>query len=511
MPQLPQYTQQIEAQGAVQGRTATASDFSPGLSNLAPGLQALDETLYTNKVRDDVTQVHVTMAKARAAWTNQLLQSSTYAQTKMQSNTGEVGVGGDAPTEVGTSDHLVVNDFSDKFLGDYNNFMSQARGQVKTREGARLFDQLNASMGADFQEKAFAMQSSLKGIQAVQDYLTATNSYRNALLQTPDDKSFKSALHESMLSLAAMQNIPVGKRIELENHTREVLALSAVEGQIHAGPVKALDDLDSGHWNDYIQPDKAEIMIRRAHIAIAGQDAMAERQRRAAVRQEEERRDGEEIKLLTNFSKGDGQFNDSNILDAHLSPEKTLQYMELLRKPVSTKSDPATFHSLFERANLPNTNEDKIVDENEINSSFLAGKITFEDLTRLRNEVTSDRTPEGQRLNASKKDFLDAFRPQFDKSNIMQPDPSGKEDMYRFQAYVDGRLADTRANHEDPYALFSPNSVKYLGKDVGQFKKTLAQRMKAITQEIQSVAPKKGVPQIGPNETPEQYFKRIGQ
>ena len=507
--QLPQYTQQIEAQGAVQGRTAVASDFNPGLSNLAPGLQTLDETLYTNKVRDDVTQVHVTMAKARAAWTNQLLQASTYAQTKMQSNTGEVGVGGDAATEVGTSDHMVVNDFSDKFLGDYSNFMSQARGQVKTREGARLFDQLNASMGADFQEKAFAMQSSLKGIQAVQDFTSATNAYRNTLLQMPDDKTFKSVLHESMLSLSEMQNIPASKRLELENHTREQLALSAVEGQIHVDPVKALDDLQTGHWDDYIQADKAEIMIRRAHIAIAGQDAMAERQRRAAVRQEEERRDGEEIKLLTSFSKGDGQFNDSNILDARLSPEKTLQYMELLRKPVPTRSDTATFNALFERAHLPFTDPNKLVDENEINSAF--PKIDYTDVEKLRKEVTSDRTPEGHRLNVTKKDFLDALRPQFDKSNIMQSDPSGKEDMYRFQSYVEDRLDDARANHEDPYALFAPNSAKYLGKDVGQFKKTLAQRMKAITQEIQSVAPKKGVPQILPNETPEQYFKRIGQ
>lgn len=145
MAEIRPYTSQILAGGQIGGRSATAGDFGPDTRGLAAGVSATLDTLQQRYEAEDVTQVHVNMAKARAEWTQTL-----------QDRTNEA-VPGDRT-------------FAPTLMQDMQKYFDEGAASAKTIRGKQVWATLSANMRTEFTDRAIGVQADLAAKGAVNEY-----------------------------------------------------------------------------------------------------------------------------------------------------------------------------------------------------------------------------------------------------------------------------------------------------------------------------------------------------
>lgn len=536
MPRIEGYQQQVTPDAVAPGRRATGEDFGAGIGE---GMQRVGQAgfglagaIEQNQIRDDVNNVQVMMSQARADWTNHLLDRSKYANVGLQTPEASVEVGGTdasaADEAHGKFTQTNVDNFASGFMQDFNDYVSQARQNVRTKRGQQVFDALAANLGADMQEKSFAAQAELAGVKAIQDHKAVFNNYRNAMLTSgvtgADDPNFKNTLSLMQDYVAGLDHVPAAARLQLIEQDKEKLALSAVEGMIHQDPQGALKSLQDNEWGDYLQADKTEMMMRRAHMGIMAQEAEAARQQKAQDLMQRKVNMEVENGFLQQMEPTDqnpaGTLTHQMILDSSLDPQKKIEYMRILdqkSKDTEDKPHPEEYRQLFSEIHLPPGHPNKIVDENQLNSNFIAGSLNWRELTNLRKEVQDARTPQGERLGNARKDLYAAVKPTFIKDPVL-PDPEGSLSYYRWQQWADEQIDTARQNNQDPYELLRPGTdahpnPKFIGSPsaLGAFTKSLNQKIESQMGGVQK-APGITGGKVEPRqqgESAEDYLKRI--
>lgn len=152
MPQISQYTQQNIAQGAqtyAQGRQANATDMGgtvgTGMTQVGQGLGDAATAMFQIKQQEDVTDVHVKMAKAQIELENQFRDLATKAPP-------------------GTKD------FQQQVGNLTQEYLSKVGEGVQTRAGQSLFANMAGNLAQNMNSKSVAFQASLDGEYAKVQY-----------------------------------------------------------------------------------------------------------------------------------------------------------------------------------------------------------------------------------------------------------------------------------------------------------------------------------------------------
>jgi hypothetical protein len=507
MPRIREYTTQTTADANIPSRRAQAEDFGGGGGTYRFGqaLQGVGQDmgngalfLAQQESRDEVTDVHTQLAKANAEWTLHLNESVQTA----------------APGD---------DTIAPKFLERFDDYVSKLGERYQTRNGRRAFELGAASMRGAFAEQAFGRQAQLAGVHAKQQFQSALDASRNALVNDP------SQFHRLLGSTHAALNdtegsyvrIPAEQREPLNRLAKEQLAYSAVQGYMKLSPELAIKQLNGGQWDEYLDADKKTSLMRGAEVEINRREAESVR-----VNKEAERAEQEVIiqRLAAN------KLTASDILQSNLRPtgegskEHFLNVLRTRSREVTEapiKTIPSVMLDLFTRIHAADGDPGKITSEAELNNAYINKRLSFEDFNRLRKEVADARTPDGEKLGKRRTDFVNGVAAQLDKSNPLMGkiDASDKQQVYEFGYYVDRKIEAYRKAGKDAHDLFDPSSPDYLGKPevLAGFQKTLAQSMKDYSDGLRRQSagrPTGGVSPGGkarqPGETVQQYLERTG-
>ncbi len=164
MPQINEYTQQNTAQGALGTRQASGVDYGADVGkatqNFGAGMADGSQQLFQIQQEEDVTKVHVKMAKAQADMEQKFKDMATQAKP-------------------GTKD------FADQMQAQVQDYMSSAQEGVSTRAGASLFARMSGDMNGYFQGKAINFQAQLDGEAAKNSYVDILQNYGKIAFNDP--------------------------------------------------------------------------------------------------------------------------------------------------------------------------------------------------------------------------------------------------------------------------------------------------------------------------------------
>jgi hypothetical protein len=444
MPTIREYSSQTQvAQGV---GVSGGFDIGGVLDDVGAKLQQASARMKDTQQRQEVSDVQVKLAQARAEWLLELKKRAAEAPS------------GD-PT------------FAETFNDDFAGYLAKVGQDYGTQAGQLAWKTGAAELSAQFYESAGSYQIESAGKKAKIDYLTALDLNRNVLQHEPSQ--YEAVLQSTLAALddpsGMYAKMPADVREQLKRDTKADLGLSAFQGLAAQNPREALRQLSAGEWDDRLDADKmisannlAERLIRAQELDLARAVAAEERAFRAQSKAAQD-------EYFAKLAAGTADPIAKAIqLDPRLTPEDKRSMLSVAER--AARPDPAseishvTASDLFNR--IHSDGPDKITDENVLNQEFADGNLNRTDLDWLRKEVTSARTPEGDMLGKRMTDFFSAVEPQINQKGIMgvPTDPRGGEQMYRFEDMVRRKVQEKKKKGEDPFSLFDPASPDYLGK-----------------------------------------------
>lgn len=185
--------------------------------------------------------------------------------------------------------------------------------------------------------------------------------------------------------------------------TKEQLAFSAVQGYMKLSPQLAMNQLNGGHWDEYLDADKKTSLMRGAEVEINRRDAETVRLTKAAETATQE----EIIQKLAA-----GKLTAVDVLNSNLRPtgegskEHFLNVLRTRSKETTEapiKTVPSVMLDLFSCIHAPAGDPRKITDEAALNSAYIDKRLSFEDFNKLRKEMADARTPDGEKWTRTGK------------------------------------------------------------------------------------------------------------
>jgi len=126
-----------------------------------------------------------------------------------------------------------------------------------------------------------------------------------------------------------------------------------------------------------------------------------------------------------------------------------------------------------------------------IYKAYDEGKLNNADFGFLKREFNEMRTPEGEPITRTKKDFFSAVGPSIDKSNPLQGklDQSGKMQLYRMEWDINKKINEYRQQNKNPFDLFDPSKPDYVGRPdaLVPYKTPLSESTKSIVQSLKDL------------------------
>lgn len=476
MPRIKEYTPDVSPFAQMPGRAASGDDFGGQIGEaLIKGgaeLEQAHKVLKDNEDRQDVSNVHAALAKARAEWTVHLHERAQQAKP------------GDST-------------FMQKFTEDFGKYVGDTRLIAKTQKGQMAFDEGAATLGAHFYEQAGLFQAKSIGTKAVEDYKVTLDAGRNTLLTDPTQFNQVLAQQEAALMdpNGMYARMPAAKREELLIQTRKEMALSFGQGLIRNGAPEILKkQLSESTLDKLLDADAKNKLMADADVAIKEKSREAEHQANLA----KAARKVEQEKVMEQIVIGiaNGKIKKSDIINADLpavgqgSKEHFLNVLhakakEAADKPIKTV--PSVMLGLYD-----DIRQGKVPSTDVIDRAYLNKTLSWEDKERLTKAWQENRTPDGERMNRRKEEFFTGVKPHIDRSNPLQGkiDAPGSEAMYRFRVEVDNKMAEYRRTGKDPYDLLDPSKPDYMGKPdtLAPFQKTIQQSMQDVTRRIKPSA-----------------------
>lgn len=453
MARIREYTTQESAGATINTPRVEAGGFGTGLASAAEGLYSYADAKTQVAQRQEVSDIQAQIAQKRAEWTVALEKRAA------ESDPGDPG-------------------FADRFVEDFKADLAPLGDKYQTAAGQRAWKQSAGEVSAYFVAQAGVKQAVSAGIKAQQDFLSARNFNRTALLNDPGQ--FDSVVATTVAALndpdGPYAKIPADKRAVLERTTREEMALSAVQGIIDKDPHLGLKEIANPKWAQYLDADKVVTLKREAEIGIRAEEVERARVEAAAEKAAEKQRQGVMDGFVQKLYDPAGpSLTTQDVLKSSLKAEQKEHFIKLIEatsKPTAIKTDPAAFQDAFTRMRLPADDPQRISDERQLDDYFTSGKITFEDLGRLRTEFSGRRTAEGQIEGKLKDGLLAVAKSTLTKTNsiIGIRTPKGDEALQGFTAWFLNEYDTQRKAGVSALELLSPDSPKYLGKMIDKFK-----------------------------------------
>ena len=175
MAVIDPYTSSVLAQGQINSQ-ASPADFGAQVGaanqNLAEGVGAVSRGIQELTDTQDITSVHVELAKKRAAWTQEM------------QNRENAAVPGD-------------DTFAPRLMDDLSKDINTIGDNLTSRRAQRLLQTMSATMVSEFGQRAVGVQSELAGKAAV-------NSYNDLVLASGQTVYADQSQYEAVQLEAAM-------------------------------------------------------------------------------------------------------------------------------------------------------------------------------------------------------------------------------------------------------------------------------------------------------------------
>jgi hypothetical protein len=497
MPRIPIYNSQVQAPGAFDQPRANPDTMGAalgrGVEQFGKAIKDVGETMFDIKEGEEITDSTVKAAQFQVDKSKEW--QDILQKAKKDANLDEL-----------------KEDFD---RGVYEG-LEDIRSNVTTRRADELLRRQNAELGANFQEMTGAGVARLKGIRAKQQTQQAIGARSSAVLSDPASFQTTLSLNESHIE-ATIQSGMLPREVgeELKASSSKEIARSAIRGWYQLDPAGTKKQLETGEWDQYLDGDHKRALIGEVDNEIRGRETEAARLRSESERIKKEKQVSIQNEFLQNMVEGKLSAND--VLRSNLEPfgqGSKRQFLDMMQAEATrpVRSNPAVVNDIFRRIHLADGDEDKMVDENDINQYVIDGKISMTDANRLRREFQGKGTTQGKIESDMKRQVEKVARQQLVKTNPMLgiADAEGEENMLKYMQFFQEEFANQRKQGKTATQLLSPESPDYLGKHIRQFVKTPQEIMKGNMKRLQPAtiqqAPAKPRAQ---GESPADYLKRI--
>lgn len=397
----------------------------------------------------------------------------------------------------------------------YQEKMSQnidATEQTITNPRDRALFRAQANLDLARGTAAMAEQAQRKRVDAGHaNTVMSLDALRQSSLSAPDEGTRAAAVGAAQQLINASVNTG-DLTAEQGAMLKKQWTASYSEGAVQMLPYANQIDLLSkpkGTVADFLEPDKREEMLQHAILA-----KHVEEERALALQKQQEEIQQKAIQNVFLQRMQNNQLTTQDVLSSKLAPFGSGSKEEFLRmlKPTADKTDPALFNELFARAHLPDGTTGKLVDENQLNQYVIAGRLSMEDLGKLRGEIVGNKTTDGQSEEKLKEGLYNVAKNTLVHSNALigLQDPAGEENLQRFTSWFIGEYAKQRAAGKSPQQLLSPDSSDYLGTRLQSYVKSPQQIMQSVLQSATQAPAANAVPRKE-GESADDYLKRIGK
>lgn len=455
VPQIHEYTADINPQGPTdtrQARTADTGNIGSGLADIGSAISKVGGEIHRADAQNEIAQMSADVAQANA--------QLTIKQTQMTQD----------------ADSESVKNLADQIQNERDDTFGAIGEKYSTPEAQAAFKQMDAQSNANFLVSSLHNQSARTG-----ELVGENNDIRMQGLSTQvynQPSSFGTALLDNEKFFDSVgQNYPnmPGDAVEgMKQQSEKALAAAQFRGYLNIDPQTTVAALKSGQWDKYFDAKDLEQMQQQGKVAVSAQateqkrvDSLAQAQ--ADARQEYAMQKG----LKDLYGNGLSTKDVLNNPDLDFQHQVTLIKMIESNRGDKQKTDPDTMKDLFGRIVAPDGSPGKITNTDDLNQSFIDGKLDGKDLDWLRSQVTGRKTDEGKIESDLTKKFFTYAESQLDPhSNAMAgiKDPDGAERMLSFtknfyQTYQKQRAAGVPATD-----LLAPGNPNYMGNLVQAFK-----------------------------------------
>jgi len=236
MAVIDQYTSNVLAQGQVNSQ-ASPQDFGSqvggALANVGAVVQDINDT-------QDVTNVHVEMAKKRAEWTQQLRDRENAA------------VPGD-------------DTFAPKLMEDMGKDLTSLGNNITSRKAQNLLTTMSATMTSEFGQRAVGIQAELAGKAAVNSYNDLVKYSGQTVYNDPSQYDAVMAEAEAAVKNGSgmFGKVDGPRRQEFLSRIRDDINLAAARGVARTSPEALLASVAPDQLQQF-EPDKKVVEINVA-------------------------------------------------------------------------------------------------------------------------------------------------------------------------------------------------------------------------------------------------------
>lgn len=494
MPRIPEYHGGVSPQADIPQRGAQPSDLGgTGFSEFGQGTQQLGSRLAEaqrfynqRKAAHEVTRTDMAMLRAQ---TDLALELDAMAKS-WKPEDGEI-----------------VPAMQEKVRQRMESIAFDGETAMHDTEvGRQHFEKKSAELSSHFVLAATKAQSAVMGQQVVLEHNQSLDQAANTLQQNPDNFDVFQTQFSEMIDNpnGRYAALPVQKREEIKRGAMNALSKAAVQGKIREAPRVALNQLNTGWMGEHLKDTDTPILINQAQTAVHALEIDEDRAYREQERQRVATARAISNKLLTKLAAHDADptsppLTAQDLIDSGLGQYDDNGFQSLIsvlhtrskEGAQQVKTDPTTFRNLFNRIHAAPDDPRRLKDELAIQDAFgKQGKLSFADMTHLRNEFQQSRTPEGARLSDTKRIFFDGMKTQITKSNLLlgKLDPDGDFQLMQYQLMVNRKIEAYRKEGKDPHELFDPENKDFVGapKIVSRYQKSMKQSIADFSQRMRA-------------------------
>lgn len=509
MPRIRPYESQVQSPGIIQGRNATGEDFGAGAyagaAQLGQSVMGMGDFVKRQQEQTDVSDISAKLSE---------LNAKKYIELQEGIRTATPG----------------DQTFSQKFLEKYDQDAASIESGLTTTAGRSFFKKANARLREDLTKSAWSGQAELAGIKAQQDFTSTKNNFSDSLLVDPTNFETKAVLLEEYANHLVQGEdgrpgfLSRASAMDMVAKGKTEMAAATIRGWADKNPEYAQQLLKSNRYDQYLKADQKAALDGDIQQAIRGREIEAERRKKQEKEALEMRQKETQDTFLTQLTKG--KLDTKTILNSNLdafgsgSKKEFLNLLEAHNKGDLNQTDPSVFRDRLNAISRPDGDPNKLVDENALIQDVVNGKLSFEDMGKLRSEMQGRKTEEGKIEGQLKDNFLKTVRGELSGSNDMLgiKDPQGDKNNLAFQTWFFKYYNDQRKAGKTAYQLLDPNSPDYVGKWTTRFKNSPDQIMNNLVSGMQETqGPEAPLPQARqktprlPGESAADYLKRTGK
>lgn len=516
MAEIRPYTSQIVAQGA----RADAADFGAQVGaatmNLGGGIADVSQAMFQQEVQQDVNDIQVQMAKARAEWTTQLRDRANQAKPGDQT-------------------------FTPKLMDDMDKYFEGLSQNVRTSRGKQVFATLSANMKADFLARGVATQAKLAADGAKLNVQQLQDASGQTVFNDPTQR--QSVLGNMAGYIDNLTGIDQATKMELKRGAEDYVNRMTVIGQIQRNPDELLARINPKEVDaadptrqlrtgdaafDALPAEQQFQLVKQAREYSNAYRVDDERKRREAEREKAEAQEAQMTGYTARILAPGGQNgrvpSAREIMADPLLDSKQKEHLVRLSwaaerersDGTGSKSNPTEVRRLLLDIYRDEDDPKKTYSIEPAMEAYRQGKISTPELMFIRKEVDNLRDPDKAPFQKEVGRFRQIAEKALMSDAVLRGLGRASADvipsaLQRFNADLDAKINEYRQAGKNPRDLLTPGTRDYFlnGNRMSMYVEDATTALaRGVADGARKTAPAEA---RRPGETPEEYMKRTGK